>query len=699
MGDNGFGFRNDKDEREALFDMYAGFSEESKESAKGRKAKPPKPAKEPKVKAAKEPKQPKPKAEKQPKPAKAPKEKPVKQEKPPKQGKKPAKKAAEPPKQEGLGYSVADFEDDNLFTPNPPVQNSFLQEAMGMHTEEAITPPAVPAASEAPFTYEAPKPRLSFGEYTPNSGEKVRFGQSIFNEFKEPEPEPEPEPLPELSLPEPEAVEEPQWQPPTSYPGPMGEQGAQQYQPYPPPYQQMPIYTQPYPPPYAPYQMPYLPYQALAGNLYSPPGTPEPAPQTQPLDDDYNSKYDYDPTAPMILRKKEASSGKRRSANNPRRLSARLRAAERKDEFKPYNSAGNAEEPQSSALAAVADPQGYEPIIFFPDSTAAPVSHIQQTTPTPVPLSSAPAREPQISHASGFGEYVPPSAEKQSAKQPKINFARGGAKGLRPKKSLQHGPIQEGRDSNITKIFAFAAIIICVLAIVFLVYAQTLKGGTVSKKKDFWDGASAENVVVSQLSKESLPKDAKALTTASAEHPLDSKYAPKVAALKVIPKGSGLKLDAAAQSALKEMVTTLKANQKAEGLCVIKAYVSYSSMKSAYNKAVAENRYVGMSSEAAETAAALVTPVAGTSEYQLGTVIALSTDGTQQDYFDTTEAGKWIVEHCFEFGFVLRYPKEKVEVTGHSFEPYCFRYVGPEAAKFMHDNKMCIEDYNSLINS
>jgi len=54
------------------------------------------------------------------------------------------------------------------------------------------------------------------------------------------------------------------------------------------------------------------------------------------------------------------------------------------------------------------------------------------------------------------------------------------------------------------------------------------------------------------------------------------------------------------------------------------------------------------------------------------------------------------MEHCWEYGFVLRYPADKCEVTGIGYEPWHYRYVGREAAAAMRERGLCLEEYLTL---
>lgn len=81
---------------------------------------------------------------------------------------------------------------------------------------------------------------------------------------------------------------------------------------------------------------------------------------------------------------------------------------------------------------------------------------------------------------------------------------------------------------------------------------------------------------------------------------------------------------------------------------------------------------------------------AGYSEHNTG--LALDLNGVRED-FDTTAESKWLQAHAQDYGFVLRYPKDKKELTKIKYEPWHYRYVGVENAKEMKRLGMCLEEY------
>ena len=84
----------------------------------------------------------------------------------------------------------------------------------------------------------------------------------------------------------------------------------------------------------------------------------------------------------------------------------------------------------------------------------------------------------------------------------------------------------------------------------------------------------------------------------------------------------------------------------------------------------------------------------GTSEHQTGLSLDIfSKLNNNKLTFKDTETAKWLENNAYRFGFILRYPKDKVKVTGYSYEAWHFRYVGKEIAKYVYENNITFEEY------
>ncbi|NFT07362.1 MULTISPECIES: M15 family metallopeptidase [Clostridium] len=123
---------------------------------------------------------------------------------------------------------------------------------------------------------------------------------------------------------------------------------------------------------------------------------------------------------------------------------------------------------------------------------------------------------------------------------------------------------------------------------------------------------------------------------------------------------------------------------KKDGITLLgnSAYRSYKSQKNTYN-----NRVKTAGKENAD--AYVAEP--GFSEHQTGMCI----DITNEDkyFLKGTKEADWLAENCYRFGFIIRYPYGKKNITGIEYEPWHIRYVGKKAAKYIYDNKITLEEY------
>ncbi|MBR1659935.1 MAG: M15 family metallopeptidase [Oscillospiraceae bacterium] len=174
-----------------------------------------------------------------------------------------------------------------------------------------------------------------------------------------------------------------------------------------------------------------------------------------------------------------------------------------------------------------------------------------------------------------------------------------------------------------------------------------------------------------------------ALILANSTHPI-GEYAPELAEAE-----GGHLFDVRAVDALMAFV---QATRDAGFSCVINsAYRGYQEQSYLYWRKVEE--YGGN-----ETAAATIVLPPGTSEHQTGLCADIAYDfvSPKNRSLADTPTFQWMNEHCAEYGFILRYPEDKEEITGVIYEPWHFRYVGIEAATFMKEQNLCLEEFLAL---
>ena len=113
------------------------------------------------------------------------------------------------------------------------------------------------------------------------------------------------------------------------------------------------------------------------------------------------------------------------------------------------------------------------------------------------------------------------------------------------------------------------------------------------------------------------------------------------------------------------------------------------------------DRYVdqGYSEEEAMELAGHSVAVPGTSEHQLG--LALDIVDSNNWHLDESQASMptqiWLMENSWRYGWILRYPVDKSEITGIIYEPWHYRYVGKEIAEEIHSLGVCLEEYLEML--
>ena len=105
--------------------------------------------------------------------------------------------------------------------------------------------------------------------------------------------------------------------------------------------------------------------------------------------------------------------------------------------------------------------------------------------------------------------------------------------------------------------------------------------------------------------------------------------------------------------------------------------------------------------EDAHTVVQSYSALPGQSEHQTGLCIDFATyeegDEPLTEAFETTAAYRWLSQNAYKFGFILRYPEGKENITGYTYEPWHYRFVGREAATDIYNGGMTLEQYLQLV--
>jgi len=125
-------------------------------------------------------------------------------------------------------------------------------------------------------------------------------------------------------------------------------------------------------------------------------------------------------------------------------------------------------------------------------------------------------------------------------------------------------------------------------------------------------------------------------------------------------------------------------------MVAVSGYRSYARQESIFNWNVKQKGYEEANKVSARP---------GQSEHQTGLAMDVSCKEVGYDLveaFEDTKEGVWLKENAHQYGFIIRYPKDKVEITKYSYEPWHIRYVGVEVAQYIYEEQITLEEYFEL---
>lgn len=187
----------------------------------------------------------------------------------------------------------------------------------------------------------------------------------------------------------------------------------------------------------------------------------------------------------------------------------------------------------------------------------------------------------------------------------------------------------------------------------------------------------------------SVDRESWKLLLVNRDHPLPEDFA--VPDLKQLRNGQAF--DDRAYPALQTMLD----DARAEGLepLVCSSYRSQDKQAALFAQEVQKWAAKGYGQEAAEQQAAQWVAPPGTSEHQSGLAVDIVDISYQNldEKQESTPVQQWLMAHCAEYGFILRYPTDKSDITGIGYEPWHYRFVGTQAAREIMERGICLEEY------
>ena len=171
-------------------------------------------------------------------------------------------------------------------------------------------------------------------------------------------------------------------------------------------------------------------------------------------------------------------------------------------------------------------------------------------------------------------------------------------------------------------------------------------------------------------------------------NPIPDNYEPELTYLK-----NGQAVDSRCYPELQQMMDDCRAAGLEPLICA--SYRTMEKQEALFDDKEARLIQEGCPENEVEAEAAKVVAYPETSEHQLG--LALDIVDVSYQQLDTeqenTPVQQWLLKNSWKYGFVLRYPTDKSNITGIIYEPWHYRYVGKEAAAEMYENKLCLEEY------
>ena len=153
------------------------------------------------------------------------------------------------------------------------------------------------------------------------------------------------------------------------------------------------------------------------------------------------------------------------------------------------------------------------------------------------------------------------------------------------------------------------------------------------------------------------------------------------------------KVDKRITESLNQMLSDARKEDLSPIIC--SSYRTNAKQQKLYNNKVTQYKKWGYSSEEAKELASYWVAIPGTGEHETGLAVDIVSKEYQilDEKQEQTDVQKWLIENSYKYGFILRYPTNKKDITMINYEPWHYRYVGIDNATYMKEQDMCLEEY------
>ena len=251
------------------------------------------------------------------------------------------------------------------------------------------------------------------------------------------------------------------------------------------------------------------------------------------------------------------------------------------------------------------------------------------------------------------------------------------------------------------------ALISAVIAVVFMV-GNRGNGGESSlsseSQSSFQSSSSSSDSSVSSVISD--PDDSWQLILANPDHPLPEDFEVELTDITGnyadIPALDDMKVDSRIVPALEQMFKDAKAD--GQNLFLRASYRTIALQQTYYDWHINHYKEQGYNDEEAKEMTLRYIAYPGCSEHHTGLAVDIISVEWQNsgkeiiDTFEETTEAQWLKENAHKYGFIMRYPKDKEEITEIGYEPWHFRYVGKAHAEAIYNSGLCLEEYLETLN-
>lgn len=245
-------------------------------------------------------------------------------------------------------------------------------------------------------------------------------------------------------------------------------------------------------------------------------------------------------------------------------------------------------------------------------------------------------------------------------------------------------------------IFLLLLIIMCTILIFSKLNSLLNTDSTLSVKGQTIDLRNDNQSNIQSQSTDTIPQRISDLpwylTLINSENPIDDNYQITLTRLR-----NKQAIDSRCYPELQSMMDDCRAAGLSPIIC--SSYRTYEKQQDLFEQQVQEfiNQGYGKSDAQKKAAGAVARP--GTSEHELGLAVDIVDENNQRlnQYQENTAVQRWLMQNSWRYGFILRYPSDKTDITGIQYEPWHYRFVGKEAAKEIYENNWTLEEYLNQI--